>query len=255
MNNLLNFDLNIEKIVLAALIPAGSGKIVHTNRKSHGFAIHLAGEKEYVFENGKKFVVKANDIIYMPKTSTYSVSVITPGDCYAINFDIYNDKTFEPFVLSVKNPVKIEEHFHTAAKIWQTKNTAYTTKCKAELYNVLYLMQKEYFSEYIPKSKFEIIKPAVEYIHQNYTKELLSVERLSQMCNVTTVYFRKIFKSFYGTSPINYINNLKISRAKELLESKMYSLTDIACLSGYSDMSHFSREFKKATGTPPSKYI
>lgn len=255
VNDLLNYDLNIEKIALACYLPAGYGKIVHTNRKNHGFAIHLDGEKEYIFEDGKKIVVKANDIIYMPKASTYAVSVISPGECYAINFDIYDDKAFEPFVLNIKNHSIVTDHFHTAKKIWQTKSNGYIAKCKAELYNILYLMQDEFFSEYIPKSKYEIIKPAVEYIHQNYTKELLNIEKLSQMCNITPVYFRKIFKSFLGTSPINYINTLKISRAKELLESKMYSINDVAFLSGYTDMSHFSREFKKTTGVCPSKYI
>ncbi|MBQ8232699.1 MAG: helix-turn-helix domain-containing protein [Lachnospiraceae bacterium] len=49
-----------------------------------------------------------------------------------------------------------------------------------------------------------------------------------------------------------YINNLKISRAKELLSSGMYTVTQAAEMSGYTDVSHFSREFKKATGAAPS---
>ena len=64
----------------------------------------------------------------------------------------------------------------------------------------------------------------------------------------------KPFKSFYGISPIEYINNLKIILAKELLESNMYSVTEAAIRAGYTEMSHFSREFKKATGVSPIEY-
>lgn len=255
MNDLIKYDFNIEKIDIACFIPAGYGKVTHKNRKNHGFAIHLDGEKEYVFADGKTLVVNANDIIYMPKNSTYTVTVVSPGDCYAINFDIDHEETFEPFVINIKNHSAITENFRTAQKVWMRKNSGYITKCKAELYNILYAIQQAYFSKYFPKNTLNIIKPAVEYIHEKYTKELINIEKLSQMCNITPEYFRRIFKSFYKTSPINYVNNLKITRAKELLETKLYSVTDVAFMSGYTDMSHFSREFKKATGVSPSKYV
>jgi AraC-like DNA-binding protein len=74
------------------------------------------------------------------------------------------------------------------------------------------------------------------------------------MCGITPEYFRKIFKSFYGSSPLIYINNLKITRAKELFESGMYSVSEVAAHSGYSDISYFSREFKSATGLSPTEY-
>ena len=74
------------------------------------------------------------------------------------------------------------------------------------------------------------------------------------MCSITPGYFRSIFKSFYGVSPKSYINGLKIARAKELLASGMYSVTEAAVMSGYTDMSHFSREFKKVVGITPKNY-
>ena len=78
--------------------------------------------------------------------------------------------------------------------------------------------------------------------------------RLSRMCGITPEYFRRIFAGVYGISPKRYIENLKLTRAKELLQSGMYSVTEAATLSGYTDMSHFSRCFKKYTGVAPKNF-
>ncbi|MBQ7821252.1 MAG: helix-turn-helix domain-containing protein [Clostridia bacterium] len=254
MIDFMNHDFDIRNIVLACFVPSGTGLSTHKNRPSHGLAIHIGGEKIYTFSDGKELTVKANDIIYLPKHSTYTVTAKGHGDCYAINFDIDESISFSPFVIKAKKHVAIAEHFHLANKIWELKKHGYMMKCKAELYNIIYVIQQEYFSEYFPKNKLEMIQSAVDYIHENYFKENISIEALSKMCNITPEYFRRIFKSFYGVSPINYINNLKITRARELLESQMYSVTDAAIISGYTDMSHFSREFKKRTEISPSEY-
>lgn len=250
----MNHDFNINKIVLAIFVPAGTGDATHKNRPSHGLAIHKGGEKIYTFMDGKKLTVRENDIIYLPKNSNYTVAAKSMGDCYAINFDIDEDIIFEPFVVGVKNSGEITEHFRTARINWKNKKNGYLMKCKAELYNIIYTMQQEYVSEYLPAKKLEIIKPAIDYIHENYTKEIISIEALSEMCNITPEYFRRIFKTFYGVSPVRYINNLKITMAKELLESKMYSVTEAANQAGYTDMAHFSREFKRSMGISPSEY-
>lgn len=254
MDKFMNYDFNISKIILACYVPAGSGQAVHKNRAGHGLAVNLEGIKEYEFSDNKKIVVKQNDIIYLPKHSNYKVTSTVSGACYAINFDLFEDIFFEPFVINIKNHSQIIERFRLAKNIWEKKKNGYIMKCKAELYNILYTMQQEYFSEYIPKNKLEIIRPAITYIHEKYTGEAISIEKLSDTCKITPEYFRRIFKSFYGISPVKYINNLKITRAKELIESGMYSVTDAAIQAGYTDMSHFSREFKKATGSCPSEY-
>ena len=64
----------------------------------------------------------------------------------------------------------------------------------------------------------------------------------------------QLFKKFYGVTPIKYINQLKLKRAKELLYSGMYSVSEAAYHSGFSDLSHFCRFFKKNIGVLPSEY-
>lgn len=254
MNNFMQYDFNISKIVLACYVGAGTANPIHKNRPSHGLAFFTSGVNKYKFENSKSITTNSNDIIYLPKYSNYEVSQITSSDCFAINFDLSEDLTFAPFKITVKNPSAVLEHFKKALIIWNKKSPGYILKCKAELYGIIYTMVKEYYSDYIPGEKYTIIKPAVERIHREYTEGLINISELSDMCGITPEYFRKLFKSFYGISPLKYINNLKITHAKELLASGMYSVTEAALQSGYIDMSYFSREFKKASGNSPKYY-
>jgi len=253
MENFMNYDFNINKIVLATYVNPGSGNAVHQNRPSHGLAMHIGGRKNYVFSDGTHLIVEQNDIIYLPKKSNYSVTSEIIGGCYAINFDIAEDLSFSPFVCHIKNSAEVLRHFRTADNMWRLKSHSFITKCKSELYDIIYTMHHEYFSEYMPKSRFEIIKPAVAYIHDKYTAEKISVDMLSGLCGISPEYFRRIFKKFYGISPINYINNLRLLRAKELLESQLYSVSEVAMQCGYKEMCHFSREFKRAMGISPSE--
>ena len=254
MKNFMNYDFNINKIVVSLFVSPGTGDAVHRNRPCHGLAFHMDGEKTYTFSDGKVLSVTGNTVIYLPKGSTYEVRAKIHSGCYAINFDFDEEKSFAPFTMSINNHAGMLESFRDAAKVWYVKKSGYMTKCKAELYNIIYSMKKEYFSDYSAKDKRVLIKTAVEYIHENYTNKPLRIEELSAMCGITPEYFRKIFGSIYGVSPVKYINALKIARARELIETRMYTVGEVCFMSGFSDESHFSREFKKAVGMPPSKY-
>ena len=71
---------------------------------------------------------------------------------------------------------------------------------------------------------------------------------------MSETYFRKIFADKYGISPKKYIINLKLNHAKRLLLSSKYSVEEVCFKCGYSDVSMFSREFKKVVGVSPSVF-
>ncbi len=251
----MNHNFNVSKITLACHVKKNGGGKTHRNRANYGLALHMGGKKEYVFDNGKRLEVGKNKIIYLPKGSNYDVYKEILGECYAINFELSEAVDFEPFVITVKNADKITELFKSSQKIWNIKAIGYEMECKANLYRILCIMQQESIGSYMPSDKMKLIAPAVEYIHAKYTQESLSISELSALCGITPEYFRRIFRTIYGDSPLSYINRLRLTNAKELLESGMYSVTEAAEASGYIDMSHFSREFKKAYGISAREYV
>ena len=253
MENFMNSDFVITKFSLACYAEQ-KRKCTNKNRPNYGFSLAVSGLKEFAFSDGHVFDINEGDVLFLPKNSSYSVSPKIPGDCYTINFELYKDIDVPPFVIKAKNYNDLLKYFKNAKKLWERKETGYTAKCMAELYNIFYILQQEYISSYQPQSKHEIIAPAVKHIHKYYTTEAISIEKLSEMCNITPEYFRKLFKNFYGVSPVKYINNLKVTRARELIESGLLTITEAAVLAGYTDISHFSREFKKATGYCPLDY-
>lgn len=259
MKNFMNYDFNITSIGIAMFVEPGSGASKHKNRPLHGIAVNVSPNpediKKYIFSDNKTVLVGQNEIIYMPKGSQYTVCSKISGNCYAINFDISENIDFEPFSFKLKNAPAFINEFEKATNLWRKKNTAFHMQCKAILYNIISMLQSEYNSKYTASGTANLIAPAVKYIKNNFLNENICIPELSAMCEISEDYFRKIFKNTFGTSPRKYINELKISYAKELITSGMYTVTEAAELSGYIDMSYFSREFKKSTGFCPSAYI
>ena len=192
--------------------------------------------------------------MFLPKEEEYTVACTEFGETYSMNFELYEDIPLSPFVFRPKNATAFFEYFKAAEAAWRKKYTGYDMRLKAEAYNVICNMIKEYELEYVGKKGNDRLKPAISYIQNNYNKENISMLRLAELCGMSEVSFRKIFTNAMGITPLKYINNLKISTAKELLLSKSCTISKVAELSGFHCDSYFSREFKKHTGMSPLEY-
>ncbi|HEX2951574.1 MAG TPA: helix-turn-helix transcriptional regulator [Armatimonadota bacterium] len=68
------------------------------------------------------------------------------------------------------------------------------------------------------------------------------------------MYFRKLFREQYGLSPKQYLQQIRMEKAEELLQSNLFSVTVIAEKTGFSSVYHFCRAFKNYTGFTPLEY-
>ena len=90
---------------------------------------------------------------------------------------------------------------------------------------------------------------------QDHIDTSLTLKELSKNLDINPSYLSREFsKHFDNLSFGDYIRKQRIEKAIELMAIPAHSLTDIAYLTGFSDQSHFTRIFKKHTGSSPSDY-
>lgn len=92
------------------------------------------------------------------------------------------------------------------------------------------------------------------YINENFSQNI----KLDELCflfgtNKTTLCKR--FRDAYGCTVINYINDCRIKKAKELMRQGKYTMSEIALKVGFSSVHYFTRTFKARTRTTPTEYI
>lgn len=96
----------------------------------------------------------------------------------------------------------------------------------------------------------ELLAPALTYIRKNY-REDIRVEDLAKLCCISETHFRRLFGAVMGTSPVKYVNLVRISMACELLKRTNLAVREIGAMTGYPTLSTFQRNFKSMTGIWP----
>lgn len=94
---------------------------------------------------------------------------------------------------------------------------------------------------------------AKQYIKNNYSYDI-SVGILAKHIGIDRTYLYRIFKEKADVSPERYILQVRLSKAKELLEYPDYSIYEVALSTGFKEISSFSKAFKKIYGVSPSIY-
>jgi len=117
---------------------------------------------------------------------------------------------------------------------------------------VLKLEWERSIAEDSPQQK-ELVELAIQFIRDHYERDI----NLNDICGyvfLSPSYFTRIFKKETGYSPISYLINTRIERAKELLVETEEKVNEIALSVGFSSQQRFNEAFKKITGMTPLEY-
>lgn len=116
------------------------------------------------------------------------------------------------------------------------------------LENLLVLIHEQFPISTIADSR---INQALEFIHQNYDREI-TLEHLCEITNLEKNYFIRLFKQSMNLTPYQYIKNYRFNAALSMIKRKM-PISEVAFQIGYSDISAFSHAFKRVYGINPSE--
>lgn len=246
-------EVIITRVGLAVYVRPDTGAVVHKNRPLHGLVLNdREAVKDYCFSDGRVLHTEGESLFYLPKGSSYSLKNLQSGGCFAINFDA--DIEDEPFVVTPNDAEVLKKRFKTACEKWKRHNLSGGTAAMRALYEAIYQMCKMREREYMPTERQDAIRPAIEEIDRRFTDGELTVAHLAKLCEMSEVYFRRIFLYRFRVSPKEYIIRKRIEYAKNLLSCGEFEVSEVATVCGYAEPCHFSREFKKRVGVSPKEY-
>ena len=231
-----------------------------TPRPCHNFVFMLEGEG--VIQSGENvFHLRAGDILYIPKNTTYSSRWIASPKIAFHSLHFSFNARLDPFI-EKSIPVQLlpNTDFDLLYKSLKMLEKSQFVKggnsfaILSEFYAICAKLFPHVKIQTDPLAIGKSIAPALRYIENNYTMNF-KVETLAKLCYLSPSRFYFLFKKHTGHSPIVYKNQLAVQRAAhELVSDHSISVSTVAKNHGFTSTIYFERIFKKMTGKSPLQY-
>ena len=192
-------------------------------------------------------------LTYIPSGCDYTTEILEGGTMYIMHFyTSLEGEPFSPAPLCVRPPFPLSFYnlFQNAISHFSAEGC--DLFCMSAAYELLNEAQNALLhTRPAPPRRMLRCK---EYLDENICDTTLRVSDLARMCEVSEVYFRREFKKFYGSSPLEYIKKRRIDIACQLLSTGLYNVTQVAERAGFDSVSYFSAEFRRLKGCTPLSY-
>jgi AraC-like DNA-binding protein len=245
----------------------------HTHRFYHMFFVRNGDGK--IFVDGKEYTVNKNDVYFCHPEIVHGIIAqsAAPLNTIEIKFTVLDEELLRLLeLLQHKIECKPKSfHFRLEELVMEA---LYKPKFYKEVVNTgfarllfeLARNDENPFMSHVNEMQetikggikdkegntFNLIK-IIDYINENYT-EKITLKRLSDIGAISPAHLNKLFKSNFNVSPMQYINNFRISKAKELMMYSDFNITQISELVGFQSVHYFSRYFKNKERITPSEF-
>lgn len=248
-------DVKIKKIQAIYQIHCDEKVITqHANRKVNTIMICLNGS--CLLQQGRrKRVVDDTHIGMMPSETRYKVVAEEGTKCLFIEYYGTRIAMDRPDSFVLKNMEEIRTIAEQVEHTWSVKETGFELFAYEKVYQILHMIGLELEEAFLLSKKVNLIAPSIAYMQKHYDDFELSNEMLANQSDISVVYFRKIFTSAFGVPPMKFVQKIRMDKAKELLQSGMVKVTDVARLTGFSSIYSFSKTFKTICGCAPTRYL
>lgn len=234
----------ITDVVNVMTVYSPKGRVVEIkNRPCYGLSICVDGQITYV-QNGVKHIEDKLHAVILPQGQSYRLNGDVTGSFPLINFLSLHPLGDTIKCIEIRNREFLLRCYEEIKKLYTSEGS------RAKILSLLYEMINELSSS--PDNS--ILAPATNYIYNNYCLSNITNDILAQQCNISEVYFRKLFTSEFGMPPKQYILNLRLKKAKQLLSEGEQKIWAVASSCGFENSAHFCRIFKERFGLTPSEY-
>ena len=222
-----------------------------TGRKKHGFIYVIKGKIRYRFRLGSKKEIYLNEgeLIFIPSDGVYTARYLEEEtQLKIVQFDLATGELPEymsgPIKIEFPGVKKIIEAFFVPVENYLTNSSFYYISC---LYNLLWHISERYLK--VP-TKVKKLQPALIEMNEQFKKNE-KISHYADLCGMSEVNFRRIFKNYTGMSPIEYRNDIRLINARALLRSGEYNVSEVAENCGFTNLAFFIRLYKKKYGYTP----
>lgn len=287
-NNINDIYLNINK--LQDIVKNGFNFTVTTGVSTMGEDLFSLSEKakeaisalEYKFYLGNNSIIlyedikalyKGNDYLELDQYQKILIQYIKSGNennmknTVADIFDFVNEnkldeKTVKSYYLSMINMINNIFYFETKSNvnivddnfsIYNTVDNCNNIKELNVLLQDIALNSVNKITKINEKTINSTLQNAIEYINENYHKQI-SLGEVAEHCFVSSYYLSRMFKRVINKNFVDYLNEVRIEKAKVYLKENKYKAYEIAEMVGINDPHYFSKLFKKYTNITPSEY-
>lgn len=239
-------DIVITKIDRPFVVHSEKGRRIQmTNRKSYGLSLCISGQITYTM-NGKSYISKQDNAVLLPQGGTYSLYGDREGLFPVVNFKCSDFVCNDITVFQLNNPQACLKEF---------ENLKYLFLCnesRLKIYSAFYgILSKISFENSIIHNP---LGPIIEYMEEHVSDSDLSNTKLAKTMGISEVYLRKLFITYQNCTPKQYVLNMRIQKAKNMLVDTPYRVSAIAEECGFGSLYHFCRAFKQKTGMTPTEY-
>ncbi|HSC39494.1 MAG TPA: AraC family transcriptional regulator [Chitinophagaceae bacterium] len=154
------------------------------------------------------------------------------------NPKVYEKSVYYREYQDLNNKQNVADYLETQGIIMQLVSRFLTGKC---------------FPHNTPQAIPSKVLDTISYIQLNL-KEALTIAALAKRVNQHQDYFSRNFMQYTGERPLHFIHQKRIERAQFLITTTNMPYNDIATNTGFDNLPHFSKVFKKMTGTTPNNY-
>lgn len=193
---------------------------------------------------GNEYYVNQNEVLYMPQNLDYK-AVYSDTEMIVIHFKTEKQDSL-PEIYGFENGEQLYKMFLKAKLLWQNKEPGYNIYALAQVYNILGTILESETKANLPECFLE----AVSFINGNFKNNQLSVSDICAAAKIGQTSLRQYFKRHYGKSPVQYITELRLDYARNLIAGGD-TVENAAVKSGFNDPKYLSRLVKKHFACTP----
>lgn len=224
--------------------------------------IYIQRGKGHFWLNEKEDVLgEGNIVVYYPnERQRYAFYHAENAEFYWIHFsgtkvwDLLKDCEFDSKAY-VGMATQIARGFEDVIRELMIKRKKYIEIANLKGEELIFLFNREKYEQQHNEDKAHRaeLEKIIEEINLHYADSML-VEELAKKYGASVEWFIKTFSDYTGFTPKQYISEIRLNHAKELLEFADYNISEIAQACGFENPLYFSRYFKKKYHISPSEY-